>query len=134
MVKTPTYYVFNMYKVHGDAILLPANLIAENYTYGNESIPAVSQTVSKSKDGRIHISLSNVNPTREIRMKVEIHGKTFSRINDGKILTAPEINSVNTFESPEIVKTAGFNSYEILSPGSFGISLPPRSVVTLELE
>ena len=104
MVKTPTYHVFNMYKVHGDAILLPANLIAENYTYGNESIPAVSQTVSKSKNGRINISLSNVNPNREIRMIVEILGKTFTRINNGKVLTAPAMNSVNTFENPEIVK------------------------------
>jgi alpha-N-arabinofuranosidase len=134
MVKTPTYYVFNMYKVHSDAFLLKTNLITENYTYGNESIPAVSQTVSKSKDGRIHISLSNVNPNREIGIKVEILGKTFTRINDCKILTAPELNSVNTFENPEIVKTEGFKSFEILSPGSFGISLPPKSVVTLELE
>lgn len=134
MVKTPTYHVFNMYKVHGDAILLPANLIAENYTYGNESIPAVSQTVSKSKNGRINISLSNVNPNREIRMIVEILGKTFTRINNGKVLTAPAMNSVNTFENPEIVKTEGFQSYKILSPGSFEISLPARSVVTLELE
>jgi len=39
MVLTPTYHIFNMYKVHGGATLLHSNLISERYAFGEESVP-----------------------------------------------------------------------------------------------
>lgn len=42
MVLTPTYHVFNMYKVHQDAELLDLNIKSPGYGYAGESIPQVS--------------------------------------------------------------------------------------------
>ena len=49
------------------------------------------------------------------------------------ILTAPEMNSHNTFEQPETLKTAAFAGARIAA-GGFTAALPAKSVVVLELE
>jgi alpha-L-arabinofuranosidase len=134
MVLTPTYHVFNMYKVHGGAALLPSFLIAENYSFGNESIPALSQTASLDATGKVHLTLSNLNPNKEIKLTVELSGKSFSKVNSGICLTAPQFNSVNTFDKPETVKPESFKNYKIVSSSLLEVTLPSKSVVTLELE
>lgn len=134
IVLTPTYHVFNMYKVHGDATLMPSSLVSEKYTVGNESIPALSQTVSLDANGKMHLTLSNLNPGKEIRLTVEVIGKTVSKVNSATCLTAPQFNSVNTFDKPETVKPAVFKAYKLLSGNQMEITLPSRSVLALELE
>jgi alpha-N-arabinofuranosidase len=134
MVLTPTYHVFNMYKVHGGATLLPTQLISENYSYGNESIPALSQTASLDSNGKMHLTLSNLNPNKEIRLTIELLGKNISKVNNGICLTAPLFNSVNTFDKPETVKPEGFKAYKIVASNLLEVTLPSKSVVTLELE
>jgi alpha-N-arabinofuranosidase len=134
MVLTPTYHVFNMYKVHGGATLLPSFLIAENYSFGNESIPALSQTASLDATGKVHLTLSNLNPNKEIKLIVELSGKNYSKVNSGICLTAPQVNSVNTFDKPETVKPESFKNYKIVSSSLLEVTLPSKSVVTLELE
>jgi alpha-L-arabinofuranosidase len=134
MVLTPTYHVFNMYKVHADASLLPASLVSEKYSYGNESIPALSQTVSLDANGKLHLSLSNLNPGKEIKLAVEIIGKSVSKVTSGVILTAPQFNSFNTFDVPETVKPEGFKAYKVITPNVLEVTLPSKSIVTLALE
>jgi alpha-L-arabinofuranosidase len=134
MVLTPTYHVFNMYKVHGNATLVPAMLSCEKYSFGNESIPAISQTVSKNADGRLHVTVSNLNPNKEIALSVELYGKTPVKIKSGTLLTAPMFNSVNTFDKPETVKPVEFKGYKIISGNLLEVTLPAKSVITLEIE
>jgi alpha-N-arabinofuranosidase len=134
MILTPTYHVFNMYKVHGGATLLPASLITEKYNFGNDALPAVSQTVSRDAGGKIHISLSNINPNKEVKLTVEFNGKSFSRVNNATILTAPAVNSVNTFDKPTTVKPASFKGFTIAGANQLEVILPGKSIVTLELE
>ena len=40
MLLTPTYHVFEMYTVHQDATLLPADLTCEDYRLGEQRSPA----------------------------------------------------------------------------------------------
>ena len=134
MVLTPTYHVFNMYKVHGDATLLRASLISEKYTFENESVPALSQTVSRDNAGKIHISLSNVNPHKEIKLVVEMNGASFRNVNGATLLTAPAFNSVNTFDKPGQVKPLPFKHYQLLPSGLLEVTLPPKSVIAMEVE
>lgn len=134
MVLTPTYHIFNMYKVHGGAKLLGSNLITEKYTFGEESVPAISQTVSKDDNGRLHISLSNVHPAKEAKLTVELNGATFKKVNSAQMLTAPIYNMVNTFDKPESIKPVVFKGYKTLNSNSFEITIPALSVITLELE
>ena len=61
MVLTPTYHVFEMYKVHQDATYLPLELNCERKIVRDDRIvPMVSATASRDANGFIHISLSNV--------------------------------------------------------------------------
>ena len=79
IVLTPTYYVFKMYSVHQDAALLPVELQSESYANGRDSIPALSASASKDKEGRIHISLANLHPTKAQNLRCELKGTTGSK-------------------------------------------------------
>ncbi len=134
MILTPTYHVFKMYNVHQNATLLPSNLICEPYKLGNDQIPAISSSSSIDKSGKIHITLSNLNPGKEIKLEINLSGKGFSKINFGTVLTAAAFNSVNTFDKPEDVKPAAFTNAKKLSANKLEVSIPSKSVVVLELE
>jgi alpha-L-arabinofuranosidase len=131
MILTPTYYVFKMFRVHQDAKLLNTDLTCEDYVYENKSIPAVSASASIDGNGKIHISLANLNPHKQIVLNCHLIGDAYNKIS-GEVLTGPEMNSYNSFENSSVVKPAPFNSYS-LKDGILNITLPSKSVVVLEL-
>ena len=72
MVLTPTYHVFEMYKVHQDATYLPLELNCERKVVRDDRIvPMVSATASRDANGFIHISLSNVDLQESQENRVE---------------------------------------------------------------
>jgi alpha-N-arabinofuranosidase len=123
-----------MYNVHQNATLLPSTLKSEDYKFGTEQIPALSSSASVDKNGKIHVTLSNMNPTKEIKMEINLSGKGFSKINSGSVLTAPAFNSVNTFDKPETVSPVAFKNAKKISANKLEVSIPSKSVVVLELE
>jgi len=133
MILTPTYHVFEMYKVHHDAILLPLNFESPlNYTFGDQSIPAVSISASKDADGKVHVSLVNVHPGEEAEISVELRGMDAEQVSGG-ILTGDELNAHNTFEAPDQVRPETMKGIK-LSKGILELILPARSIVVLEVE
>ena len=131
MVLTPTYHVYDMYKVHQDATLLPLDLKSTDYVFENDKIPAISMSASKDKAGRIHITLCNLDPRNPNSVSVDLRGAKPSKVS-GRILTADSMNAHNTFEKPDAVKPADFSRAK-LAGSAVEIPLPPRSVVVLEL-
>lgn len=131
IVLTPTYWVFRMFRVHQEAKLLNIDLRCEDYTYDNKKIPAISASASVDKDGKVHISLANLNPGKSITVTCPVIGDSFKKVT-GEILTASEMNSYNSFESPETVKPITFSGYS-LKDGILSITMPSKSVVVLEL-
>lgn len=133
MVLTPTYYVFKMYGVHQDATHLPLDLDCEIVTVRNgQQLPLVSATASRDKDGKVHISLSNVDLENEQEVTINLEvcdaGKAV-----GEILTSGSISDYNSFDNPDVVKTAPFGETKI-SKGVLKVKLPAKSIVTLELQ
>jgi alpha-N-arabinofuranosidase len=131
MVLTPTYHVFRMFRVHQEAQLLNIDITSEDYTFGNRKIPAISASASIDKTGKIHISLANLNPNKEITVTCPIIGDLFSKVT-GEVLTATQMNAYNSFERPETVKPASFNGFK-LSSGILTVTMPAKSVVVIEL-
>ena len=131
MVLTPTYHVFRMFRVHQEANLLNIDLRCEDYTNGNKKIPAISASASEDKDGRVHISLANLNPNKTITVTCPLIGDTFKKVT-GEVLTASEMNSFNSFGSPEVVKPTSFSGFT-LKDGVLTVNMPSKSVVVLEL-
>ena len=131
MVLTPTYHVFRMFSVHQDARLLNIDMICEDYAFGEEKIPSVSASASVDKDGKVHISLANLNPGKQITVSCPLIGETSKKVT-GEVLTAKEMNSFNSFEKPEIVKPVTFSGYT-LKDGILTVNMPSKSVIVLEL-
>jgi alpha-N-arabinofuranosidase len=133
MVLTPTYHVFKMFSVHQDAKLLPGYLICEDYEMDGKKIPALTSSVSEDKDGKIHITLTNLNPDKEISLTVQLAGKNFGNVKTASVLTAPEYNSFNSFDKPNVVKPIDFKGYKKTTDGTLLVTMPSKSVVVLEL-
>ncbi len=131
MVLTPTYHVFRMYRVHQEAQLLNTDLICEDYTFNNRSVPAISASASVDKDGKVHISLANLNPNKEISITCPVIGNNFKNVT-GEVLTASEMSTHNTFEEPDLVKPVSFNGFN-LKENILTVTMPPKSVVVLEM-
>ena len=131
IVLTPTYHVFRMFRVHQEAKLLNIDLRCEEYTNGNNKIPAISASASVDKDGKLHISIANLNPNKPVTLICPVIGDLFKKVT-GELLTAGEMNSFNSFEKPEVVKPVVFNGFT-LKDGILTIIMPSKSVVVLEL-
>jgi alpha-N-arabinofuranosidase len=132
MLLTPSYHVFEMYTVHHDALLLPLTIVnAGYYVFGTDSVPAVSATASRDRRGVVHITMSNVDPNEARTVITELHAVT-ATIATGRVLTGPVINSYNSFEQPNVVRPAAFRGGRV-DNGRLTVTLPPKSVVVLEL-
>src|SRR4029453_15265018 len=64
MVLTPPYYVFKMYKTHQGATLIPIPLIAPQYKMDQATVPSVSASASRDKEGKLHLSIVNLDPNQ----------------------------------------------------------------------
>jgi alpha-N-arabinofuranosidase len=121
-----------MFSVHQEAQLLNTDLRCEDYVVGDRRIPAISASASIDKDGKMHVSLANLNPNKEIIITCPVIGDTFKSVS-GEVLTANEMAACNTFDKPESVKPASFNGFA-LKDGILTVKMPAKSVVVLELK
>ena len=131
MVLTPTYHVFRMFNVHQNARLLNIDMKCEDYTNGEKAIPSVSASASVDSEGKVHISMANLNPGKAIAVTCPIIGETYKKVS-GELLTAPEMNSFNSFEKPDVVVPVNFSGFT-LKDGILTVKMPSKSVVVLEL-
>ena len=132
MALTPTYYVFRMYRVHQGATMIPVDLSAPEYKLGDVAIPSLSASASRDADGRVHVSVVNLDPNRAAEINTSIWGGAIKNVS-GEVLTAPEMNAMNTFDRPNDVKPAAFNGYK-LQGSQLTLNIPAKSVVVLELK
>ena len=132
LVKTPTYHVFDMYKVHQDAEAVELVCESGRYQYGEESVPQVTASASRNQAGQIHISLCNLDPEHEAEVNCDLRGMEAGRVT-GTALTANAMNAHNTFDQPELVKPQPFDQ-AVIRGQTLTVKLPPMSVAVLCLE
>jgi alpha-N-arabinofuranosidase len=132
MILTPTYHVFEMYKVHQDATMLPIDTEFTDYQFGDEKVPVIDVSASKDKSGKIHISLCNLNPANPADIACKLQGIEQAKVS-GRVLTADDMTAHNTFDKPETVKPAAFDGFT-LRGDMLTVKLPTKSVVVLEIE
>jgi alpha-N-arabinofuranosidase len=131
MVLTPTYHVFDMYKVHQGATKLLIYIESENYDMGKGSIPAISASATMDSDNRIHISLCNIDPRKDQKLLVELNGYDPKSVN-GQIITSENMQDCNSFSEPGKIDIKEFNDV-VISKRQVTLILPSKSVVTLEI-
>jgi len=126
MIKTPTYWVFELYKAHQDARLLPIQIQSPEYA----GVKAVNASASVRGD-TILVTLVNLDPQNSITVSAALP-KNCSQVS-GQILHNERFNAINTFETPDRVKPQTFNGAQI-NAKQLTFTLPPLSVVALTLK
>ena len=102
MVLTPTYHVFRMYVPFQDATFVPVRFDAGTYTQGDVTLPRVDAIAARDKAGKLWLAVTNLDPNRPVTVEATLAGVT-PRSAAGQTLTAPKVDSVNTFEAPNTV-------------------------------
>nr|WP_294895415.1 alpha-L-arabinofuranosidase C-terminal domain-containing protein [uncultured Pedobacter sp.] len=131
MILTPTYHVMEMYKVHQDAKLLPTKITTADYVFGDQKLPAISGSASLAKDGKTHITLTNIDASKTQEVAIELQGQKYKAVT-GRILTSKKLQDYNSFEKPLTIVPTVFIDAK-LKGNQLNVTLPPFSVVVLEL-
>lgn len=112
--------------------MIPADLKTPEYKLGDASIPSLNVSASRDREGRVHLSIVNLEPTRAAEITATVSGATIRSVS-GEVLTAPAMNAMNTFDRPNTVKPAPFSGYKVQG-AQLMLNIPAKSVVVLELK
>ena len=132
LVKTPTWYVFHMYKAHMDAKLLTST-VATDFVGDEESLlPAITSSASV-KDGVYTVTLSNADLHESKTVTVSLSGLK-GKLKEAKaqVLAAKEMNTINSFEKPDEITEKPLACQ--LKNNDVELTMPARSVVTITLK
>ncbi len=129
MLRTPTYYVYDMYKPFQGAASLPISVKTATYKYGKWSVPEVSASAARTTDGAIVIGLANLDPHKSAPVSAQLTGVKGGQVQ-GQVLTADVMDAHNTFDNPNAVHPVAFDGAK-LNGSRLTLSLPPKSVVVL---
>ncbi|CAN7271370.1 alpha-N-arabinofuranosidase [Pseudoduganella sp. LjRoot289] len=132
MLLTPTYHAYRMYVPFQDATSLPVALKGNaNYSLGKVSVPEVSASAARGKDGKVYLALVNTNPKKAVDVSINVAGTKAGTVR-GQVLTADAMDAHNTFAAPQAVKPAPFEAQA--SGGKLSVKLPAKSVVVVAVE
>ncbi|MCP9199122.1 alpha-N-arabinofuranosidase [Gramella sp. GC03-9] len=132
MILTPTYYVLKMYKVHQDAELIPVEFNSPDYSFNGKSLPAISVSASRAEDGKVHISLTNIDAKKSNTVKIDLSGLDLKKLS-AEILTSDNLQDHNTFENPEKILPQAFTKFKNRND-NLELEIPPFSVIVFEAE
>ena len=131
MVLTPTYYVYKMYVPFQDSTFVPVTFDAGSYKHGDFTLPRVDAMAAKSKDGKLWVEITNVDPHQAAEVELNLTGIN-AKSASGETLTAPKVDSVNTFEAPNIVVPKPISART--QGGKLILQLEPKSVTVVSVE
>ena len=130
MVLTPTYYVFKMYVPFQDATFVPVTFNAGTYTHGDITLPRVDAIAAKDATGKLWLEITNLDPNQPVEIEASMAGIT-AKSAAGETLTAPKVDSVNSFEAPKVVVPKLISAK--VQGGKLSLKLEPKSVTVLSV-
>jgi alpha-N-arabinofuranosidase len=131
MIVTPTYHVFEMYKVHQGAKMLPTDLTCNPYKNNSQTLPSLTTSASRDNSGTIHISICNLDPEMPAELRCQLKGHRPNKVT-ARVLTADAMNAHNTFEKPNAITPTELNGIDIENDNVL-VTLPSKSVVVLSI-
>lgn len=129
MVKTPTYYVFKMYKEHQNNTLIGSYItsdIIKSNNAGNKQFPQLIESASTDENGTIYSTITNTSSVKSAKIKCQIADTKVDSIY-AEIISG-ECHDKNDFVNQNKVKTVEFIDYKKLKDG-FTAVIPACSVV-----
>ena len=131
MVLTPTYYVFKMYVPFQDATFVPVTFDAGTYKQGDITLPRVDAIAARDTTGKLWLEITNLDPDQPVDFEASLTGIT-AKSAQGETLTAPKVDSVNTFDAPNTVVPKPVSAKVV--GGKLTLKLEPKSVTVLSVE
>jgi alpha-N-arabinofuranosidase len=133
MLVTPTGHVYEMYAPHQGGASVRTRVESETITFSagdvEGELPAVSGSASV-KDKTLFVTLTNSHEGEEASVAVSLLGGAEAAGGTARVLTG-EIHAHNTYEQPGSVKP---EPDQVAASGpAFSVSLPPASVVAVEM-
>jgi alpha-N-arabinofuranosidase len=130
LVRTPTFHVFEMNKVHHDATSVPVHVRAPGASreVAGRAVPTVSASASV-RDGRCHVSVTNTDLEQAVEVELDLRGAVFEELS-ARVLTAASVRSFNSAEQPEQVVPRPLDLVRT-STGA-RLTVPPHSFVVVE--
>ncbi|MCX8477471.1 MAG: alpha-N-arabinofuranosidase [Sphingomonas sp.] len=129
MVVTPTWHVFDMYKVHQGATLIPVDVQAPDYVHGETRLPSLSVSASKDAGGKLHLTIVNLDPARASSLRIQLNGGTFRQAR-GEVLTADRIDTRVRFDAPDPFTPAPLATS--IADNGITVTIPSKSVSLIE--
>lgn len=127
MILTPTYHVFDMYQPFMGATPFPAAVAGPDYVNGARKMPMVDMSAARARDGKLYVAIVNTDPRQPARVETNLTGTA-----TGRVLTAPAIDTINSFEQPNAVRPQPFAGR--LENGRLTFLVPAKSVVVVNVE
>jgi len=131
MVLTPTYYVFKMYVPFQDATFIPVTFDAGWYTHGAVALPRLDAIAAKDTNGKLWLEITNLDPNEAVEIEAGLAGIT-AKSASGETLTAPKVDSVNTFDAANTVMPKPISAK--VQGGKLTLKLEPKSVTVVSVE
>ena len=128
MIKTPTWHIFDMYKVHQDAQLVESSIETQEIGTEEYKVPDVTESVSEDAEGRLHITLTNLSADQAVGIETVLTDHKVTSVT-GEIVTGSMLEK-NTFEEPDRIVKKAFDAVKVEN-GSFTFTLPACSVLHL---
>ena len=125
MVTTPSYHLFSLYKPFKGAKPYPVKIVGNQYILA--SLPVLDASAAKARDGRLYLSLVNLDPVREIVVVTDLTGTP-----EGQVLTGPALDAFNEFGQPPKVAPARFQNFTV-SRGKIALRMPSKSIVVFSV-
>jgi len=130
MVRTPTYWVHEMYLPMQDATFIPVEFAAGEYRHGKVVLPRLDAVALRDTQGKLWLALVNLDPRETGEVAIAVPGARV-RSAEGKVLTAPNVNTVNTFDNPDAVAPKPIRG--AVRNGEVTLTVPAKSVSMIAL-
>jgi len=131
MVLTPTYWVFKMYTPFQNASFVPVTYDGGVYKQGEVTLPRIDAIAAKSVDGKLRISITNLDPTQPSEIDLALTGVN-AKSAHGDTLTAPAVDSINTFDAPNKVAPKPITA--TVKDGRLTLKVDAKSITVLTVE
>lgn len=132
MILTPTYHVFDMYKVHQDAHLLESQYVSPSYKMGDEEIPQLSLSSSVDDEGHIHVSACNLSHADSLSVELDLQGIVNASVHGEVLVSSNELDAHNSFDNPNQVAPKELEGIQA-EQGTVKFTLPAASVAVITI-
>jgi alpha-N-arabinofuranosidase len=133
LIRTPTYWVYWMYRPHMGASAVRCQLEPQETVTDSQgrAVPCLSASASLSSEARqLFVTVANIHLSETAEVTVQAEGAKLGGRAKGQLLTAADVRAHNDFDAPDRVRPQeiSFSARRQLT-----LALPPAAVLAISV-